>query len=99
MSPEPARLPVPINEAEAIIDPFWTESISAINEYSVNKNTAGAIPPHCNPRSVQYWCWDMLKWDHAPVGQPIITLDRALNVDIRGYDRLIVRLASPQHVT
>ena len=99
MTSEPLRLPVPINEAEAMIDTFWDEKIANINDYTLNRDTAASIPAACNPRSSQYWCWDMLKWDHAPVGRPIVTLDRAMNVGIEGYDRLMVRLAIPAHVT
>ena len=99
MTSEPPRLPVPINEAEAMIDTFFDEKISALGCYSLNRETAGDIPPQCNPRSEQYWCWDMLKWDHAPAGRPIITIERTMNVDISDYDRLVVRLAAPPHVS
>ncbi len=94
----PVIHPVPINEAEAIVDSFFDEKISARDQYTLNSAAVASLPAGCNPRSAQYWCWDMLKWDHAPIDRPIIVLERATNVNIEGYDTLMVRLAIPEHV-
>ena len=49
-------------------------------------------------RAFQFWCWATLAWDSAPVGRPVLAFSRALEVDLAGYDTLIVRLAAAPHV-
>ena len=99
MSSDRVQLPTPINESEAVIDGFWDQHISALRRYTVNKEIAGALPAHCNARAFQFWCWATLKWDRAPVGHPILTIERTMNVDVRRYDTLIIYLALPEHVS
>ena len=96
--PDGATVPIAINESEAIIEPFWDQYISNLPQYVVNKDSAGTFPPAANPRALQFWCWCTLKWDRAPVDRPIMTFERTMDVDVRGYDILMVRLALPEHV-
>ncbi len=129
------RVPIPINEAEAIVEPFWDRRISPLPRYTVipggedapdaprlaaggvsstlpegNLDAAGrrvgsgeAPTPDAtaNPwgaRAFQFWCWTTLAWDRAPMGRPVISICRTLEVDLAGYDTLIVRLAAASHV-
>ncbi len=129
------QVPIPINEAEAIVEPFWDRRISPLPKYAVipggeqsqeaprlaaggisstlpegNLDAAGrhvgandalAPDPAANPygaRAFQFWCWATLAWDSAPVDRTVLTLTRALEVDLAGYDTLIVRLAAAPHV-
>jgi Heparinase II/III-like protein len=95
---ELVTIPVPINQSEAIIEPFWDQYISNLPGYTVNKDLAEPLPAAANPRALQFWCWATLKWDRAPVDRPIITFERTMNVDVSAYDTLIVRIALPAHV-
>lgn len=88
------RVPVAINEAEAVLEPFWDARISPLPLY-------GLEPPDGGPgraRLRQDWCWAALSWDAAPAGRPALVMARDLEVDLSGYDTLLVRLAAPPHV-
>ena len=98
MTSIPATQPTPINESEAVFEPFWDQYISNLPHYVVNKDIAGTQPPAANPRALQFWCWCTLKWDHASIDHHIMTFERAMNLDVSAYDVLIVRLALPEHV-
>jgi len=98
MSTQAPQLPIPINEAEAIFEPFWDQHISLLPQWRLNTEAAAGLPPACNPRALQFWCWATLKWDRAPVGRPIVVFERAMRVRIAGYDRLMLRLGMPEHI-
>ncbi len=77
MAVAPARLPVPLNEAEAIIEAFWDEHLSPLTRYTLRAaRTArrkGKRPPPLGPlppdqvRASQFWCWVTLAWER-PAG-------------------------------
>ena len=90
--------PIPINEAEAIIDPFWDQHLAPLDRYTLNCGRIDALPAACNPRVAQYWCWAMIKWDRAVTDRPVVILSREMNVNLVGYDHLMMRLAAPEHV-
>jgi hypothetical protein len=129
------QVPIPINEAEAIVEPFWDRRISPLPKYTVIPNgeespgaprlAAGGVSSTLpegnldaagrrvaadgtpapddtgNPygaRAFQFWCWTTLAWDSAPVDRPVLSFSRSLEVDLAGYDTLIVRLAAAPHV-
>jgi hypothetical protein len=129
------QVPIPINEAEAIVEPFWDRRISPLPKYVVipggeespgaprlaaggvsatlpegNLDAAGrrAKPDGApapddagNPygaRAFQFWCWATLAWDRAPPDRPVLSFCRDMEVDLAGYDTLIVRLAAAPHV-
>ena len=101
-TPPTGRPPVPINEAEAIIDPFWDERLSPISHYRL-RNGRASRPA----RVAQLWCFVTLSWGRAPAARPrgrgaarpLLALERRTRVNLAGYDRLIVRIACPRHVT
>lgn len=95
------QVPTPINEAEAIIEPFWDRRISPLPKYTVipgGEEAGGAAANPWGARAFQFWCWTTLAWDRAPVGEPVLAFARDLEVDLAGYDTLIVRLAAAPHV-
>lgn len=98
MTDHPIQRPIPINEAEAIIEPFWDQHLSPLDAYALNAGIGADIPAECHPRALQFWCWVTLKWDRAPVGTPIVRFERDLAVDLAGYDCLLIRLGMPEHV-
>ena len=43
-------------------------------------------------RAFQFWCWTTLVWDRARAGRPVLSCTRSMEVDLSGYDLLIVCL-------
>jgi hypothetical protein len=127
------RRPIPINEAEAVIDGFWDKDLSPLASYTlapaVGAGTPDAAPTKGpkpvaagapNPlvvgplgvdqvRATQAWCWLTFDWNRAarkpqagPLrgaarARPVLSFSRVLDVDLSGYDRLVVRMACPPH--
>ena len=65
----------------------------------------GPLPPD-KARASQFWCFVTLAWDRpagvsagSRVALPLLAFDRALRVDLIGYNRLIMRAACPKHVS
>ena len=81
--------PVSINDAEAVIEPFFDSKISNLADYDFQpaKGTGAQASP--------YWCWVSLSWDNAVPGQPIFTMSRAVDIVIEHYDALRIRCNIP----
>ena len=65
----------------------------------------GPLPPD-KARASQFWCFVTLAWDRpagvsagSRVALPLLAFERALRVDLIGYNRLIMRAACPKHVS
>jgi hypothetical protein len=65
----------------------------------------GPLPPD-KVRASQFWCFVTLAWDRPAgvsagnrVALPLLAFDRALRVNLIGYNRLIMRAACPKHVS
>ncbi len=79
---------VPINEAEAIIEPFWdggssehpADKRSLLDEYTVD------IAAGARARVSQGWCAVDVHIDAAEPGAPCARLARACDLDVSGYD-------------
>jgi hypothetical protein len=133
MTEATVRHPILLNEAEAIIEPYWDERLSPLRHYTLRNSrgqeqaasipaaAAGAstvgdkpqAPPAFGPlapdnvRASQFWCFVTLAWERPagtqPAGRrdplPLLAFERAMRVDLTGYDRLIVRAACPKHVS
>jgi hypothetical protein len=85
----------PINEAEAILEPYWdggssehpTDKFSLLSEYSIH------IDPSARAAVSQGWCAVEVKIDRAMVGdatpgQPAVVLERTCDLDVSAYDIL-----------
>jgi len=83
--------PVPINVAEAIIEPFWTPGLSGFDDWSVDDGTAHGLLIKQNWSAVDY------EWARKPETGPALRLTKRFDVDCRRYDRLLVRLAPPKN--
>lgn len=88
---------VPINEAEAIIEPFWdggsseypTDKFSLLSEYAVS------VAPGASAAASQLWnCVDVSILS-ASAGTPAITLTRSCDLELEGYDVFRVFAALP----
>jgi len=82
--------PVPINMAEAIIEPFWTPELSGFPKWRVESGTDHGL------RIRQNWSAVDFEWASRPESRPALRMSRDFHVDCSGYDRLLVRLAMPK---
>jgi len=81
---------VPINEAEAIIEPFWDGGSS---EHPRNKQSLlGQYDIQISPNVVgnvsQSWCAVVVKIERAEPGTVAITMQRPCDISIANYDTL-----------
>lgn len=83
------RTPVPINCAEAIIEPFWTEGVSGFPKWTVQDGSAYGLDIY------QHWFAVDFEWASKPAEGPALRMWRDFNVDCSRYNRLILRMAGP----
>ena len=81
---------VPINVAEAIIEPFWDSMTNGFKLWSIDPGTAYGL------RVSQEWCWVVFEWQRRPESGPALRMTRRFDVDCRNYDRLVVSVMVPQ---
>lgn len=82
--------PVAYNEAEAIIEPFWTTELSGFEHWTVDQGDAHGLAIRQNWAAVDY------EWASRPESGPALRMSRRFNVDCRRYDRLVVRVVMPR---
>jgi len=82
--------PVPINVAEAIIEPFWTPELSGFAKWRVERGTGHGLRIHQNWSAVDF------EWASKPQSGPALRMTRDFGVDCSDYDRLLVRLSLPK---
>ena len=81
------RKPVPINMAEAIIEPFWVPELSGFSKWHVDSERAHGLQIRQNWAAVDF------EWASKPESGPALRMRRDFHVDCSRYDRLMVRLA------
>lgn len=81
---------VPINRAEAIIEPFWDPEISELRRYrfEADEGTGGMVR--------QNWCWISFQWDRCAASKCPGRITRHLDLDVSTYDRFIVQAGVPR---
>lgn len=84
------RMPVPINCAEAIIEPFWSEGVSGFPKWAVEDGSAYGLYIH------QHWFTVDYEWASKPQQGPALRMWRDFNVDCSRYNRLLLRMVGPQ---
>ena len=80
----------PINEAEAILEPYWdggssehpSDKFSLLSEYTIH------IHPTARAAVSQGWCAVEVRIDRATPGQPAVVLERTCDLDVSAYDIL-----------
>ncbi len=82
--------PVPINMAEAIIEPFWAPDLSGFEKWEIAPGRDHGL------RIRQNWAAVDFEWASRPKVGPALHLSRDFHVDCSDYDRLLVRLAPPK---
>ncbi|MBN2313055.1 MAG: heparinase II/III family protein [Sedimentisphaerales bacterium] len=90
---EPVFMPIPINVAEAIIEPFWAPGLSGFDQWTVSPGDDWGLHIQQN--------WDAVafEWASKPTRGPALRMVRDFNVDCSNYDRLLVRLTTPKQST
>ena len=91
---------VAINEAEAIIEPFWdggssehpTDKLSLLGQYDIS------IDPAARAKVWQTWCSVEVLIERAPVDSPVVVMERACDLDVTGYDVFRVFASVPRWV-
>ena len=82
--------PIPINIAEAIIEPFWAPELSGFDEWVIDPNLDSGL--HIK----QNWAAVDFEWRKIPDEGPALRMSRDILVNCRNYDELIVRAALPR---
>lgn len=84
------RKPVPINMAEAIIEPFWVPELSGLAKWQIDPGAGHGL------RIRQNWSAVDFEWASKPATGPALRIRRDFHVDCSAYDRLLVRLSPPK---
>jgi len=84
------RTPVPINMAEAIIEPFWVPELSGLAQWKIDPGAGHGL------RIRQNWSAVDFEWASKPAAGPALRMSRDFHVDCSAYDRLLVRLSPPK---
>jgi len=90
---DPVFKPIPINVAEAIIEPFWAPGLSGFDQWTVSPGDDWGLQVRQN------WAAVAFEWASKPTQGPALRMVRDFNVDCSDYDRLLVRLTTPKQST
>jgi len=82
--------PVPINIAEAIIEPFWTPELSGFAKWRIEDGADHGL------RVRQNWSAVDFEWASRPAAGPALRMTRDFGVDCSAYDRLLIALSMPK---
>ena len=80
----------PFNVAEAVFEPFWDPQLSRFPEWQVDDGRRHGLEVG------QFWCWVEFSWTRAPRSGPALHMQRSLDLDCGGYDRLLFSLVAPE---
>ncbi len=78
-----------INEAEAILDPFWDPSQSELNQWTIDSGAAHGLVVRQN------WCWVAFEWTRRPATCPVLRMSRRCEVPCGDYNRLVLSAMAP----
>jgi hypothetical protein len=83
-------MPIPINMAEAVIEPFWSPDLSGLSQWTIDSGNDHGL------RVKQNWDVVYFEWASKPSQGPVLSMSRDFNIDCEGYNRLLVRLTAPK---
>jgi hypothetical protein len=89
-SNNPIYKPIPINTAEAIIEPFWDPGLSGLDKWTISPGHDWGLEVKQNWAAVDF------EWASRPEKGPALQMYRDFNVDCSDYDCLLVRMAGPE---
>ncbi|MEM2027579.1 MAG: heparinase II/III family protein [candidate division WOR-3 bacterium] len=84
--------PIPINEAEAIIEAFWDQNLSNLKEYKVTLEKSSRAFVR------QTWCSAEIYIERATLGKTAVSLERQCDIHLDEYDIIRVFAAIPRWV-
>lgn len=91
---------VKINEAEAIIEPFWDGGTSDFEDktprYRVWKEYRTAILNGAQVKSRQDWAFVTIQLEKGEAGREFFTMERECSISISDYDTLILFASIPK---
>ncbi|MEI6518935.1 MAG: hypothetical protein WCO98_02655 [bacterium] len=81
---------IPINEAEAVIDPLWDPALSELKQWIVEPGVSHGLSVRQN------WCWSEFEWARRPIKGPALRMSRECGIDCSNYDRLVLSVMIPE---
>lgn len=82
--------PTQINEAEAIIEPFWDPALSDLTRWAITDGKPQGLEVKHTWSSVEF------SWQRKPAAGPALSMTRTFSVDCSDYDRLLVAATLPE---
>lgn len=82
--------PTPINEAEAVLEPFWEPVLSGLKQWAIQDGKAYGL------EVTQTWAAVEFYWANRPETGPALSMRRVFDTDCSGYDRLLVAAVLPE---
>lgn len=79
----------PINEAEAIIEPFWDPLLSELGQWTIDPGTPHGLVVRQN------WCHVAFAWTRRPADGPALRMRRVCGLDCGDYDGLVLSVMAP----
>ena len=81
---------IPINSAEAVIEPFHDPQLSELSQWTVTGDGVTGF------KFWQNWLWVQCAWERPAADGRVVRFFRAREFDCSGYDRIIVNAAIPE---
>jgi hypothetical protein len=81
----------PVNEAEAILDPFWDPSLSELDRWIIESGDDHGLVVSQN------WCWVAFEWLQRPESTPALCMKRTCKIDTSQYDHLVISIMPPEN--
>jgi hypothetical protein len=82
--------PTPINEAEAILEPFWEPVLSGLKNWVIRDGASHGLQVKQTWASVEFY------WSSRPVQGPALSMTRKFGADCSDHDRLLVAVVLPE---
>lgn len=79
----------PINDAEAIIEPFWDPAQSELAHWTIEPGGSHGLVVR------QGWCWVAFEWARRPAVGPALRMRRDCGIACADYDRLVLSINAP----
>ena len=82
---------IPINSAEAVIEPFFDPTLNGIKEWKIFDGSKHGL------KIKQTWAYVGVEWSRRPIDGVVLSMYRDFSLDVSKYDKLIVCAAFPEN--
>ena len=79
---------IPINIAEAVMDPFWDPALSTLPLWNIETGSTGAVDIE------QIWCHVAFRWERFSENDRVLTMIRQIACDVAAYDTILVSMVA-----